>query len=308
MYLCYLDESGTSDTPGNTSHFVLAGVSIPIENWKDCDRDIDEIKRRYRLETSEVHIAWILRPYLEQSRVSGFRSLSYDQRRAAVERYRKAELLRLQRAGNRRRYQQAKKNLKKTADYIHLTREDRFRLYRDITNCIARWGFARLFAECIDKVHFDPARRPSSIDQQAFEQIVSRFEHYLGAMSREQPECGLLIHDNNETIARKYTNLMKQFLSQGTLWTEIDHIIETPLVVDSALTSLVQIADVCAYALRRYLENGEEAAFNRIFRRADRRDNIVVGVRHFTSQNCECKICTAHRRSTVPSRTPGNRR
>ena len=50
---------------------------------------------------------------------------------------------------------------------------------------------------------------------------------------------------------------MKRFHQQGTLWTEIKHIIETPLFVDSQLTSLVQIADPCAYSLRRYLENSE---------------------------------------------------
>ena len=33
MYLCYIDESGTSDIPGNTSHLILAGLSLPIWHW-----------------------------------------------------------------------------------------------------------------------------------------------------------------------------------------------------------------------------------------------------------------------------------
>jgi hypothetical protein len=33
MYLCYIDESGTPESSGNTSHFVLAGISIPIWHW-----------------------------------------------------------------------------------------------------------------------------------------------------------------------------------------------------------------------------------------------------------------------------------
>jgi hypothetical protein len=37
MHFCYVDESGTSNIPGNTSHFVLAGLSIPIELWQNCD-------------------------------------------------------------------------------------------------------------------------------------------------------------------------------------------------------------------------------------------------------------------------------
>ncbi len=49
MYLCYIDESGTSQVPGNTSHFVLAGLSIPIEYWKKCDRAVAKIKKSINL-------------------------------------------------------------------------------------------------------------------------------------------------------------------------------------------------------------------------------------------------------------------
>ena len=44
MYLCYVDESGTPDIPGNTSHFVLAGISTPVWHWKNCDQEIRAIK------------------------------------------------------------------------------------------------------------------------------------------------------------------------------------------------------------------------------------------------------------------------
>ena len=37
---------------------------------------------------------------------------------------------------------------------------------------------------------------------------------------------GLLIHDNNQAVARRHTELMKAFLQRGTLWTTIDHVIE----------------------------------------------------------------------------------
>jgi len=38
MYLCYVDESGTPDIPGNTSHFVLDGIFTPVWHWKKCER------------------------------------------------------------------------------------------------------------------------------------------------------------------------------------------------------------------------------------------------------------------------------
>ena len=124
--------------------------------------------------------------------------------------------------------------------------------------------------------------------------MISRFEQFLSVAASEKQNYGLLIHDNNQTVAKHHTELMRSFYEQGTLWTKIKHIVETPLFVDSELTGMVQIADLCAYALRRFLENGETDLFDAIFQRADRRDDVVVGVRHFTKQPCSCKICDAH--------------
>ncbi len=297
MYLCYIDESGTSSSPGNTSHFVLAGLSIPIEKWRECDEQIKAIKMRYAIEGAEIHVAWILRPYSEQTKVPDFQLLDYKQRRSAVESLRRAELLRLQRLKDSKAYKQARKNYKNTEDYIHLTHSQRKQLIKDLAECVARWAFARLFAECIDKVHFDPNRAGKTIDEQSFEQMVSRFERYLKNVSegQTQSQYGLLIHDNNETVARKHTELMKDFHQKGTLWTDVRYIVETPLFVDSQLTGMVQIADLCAYALRRYLENDEEELFNLVFQRTDRRGKTAVGVRHFTKPGCSCKICAEHK-------------
>jgi hypothetical protein len=160
---------------------------------------------------------------------------------------------------------------------------------------IGSWGFARLFAECIDKTWFDPEIAKKSIDEQAFEQIVSRYERYLQLISQsgERKVMGMLIHDNNPTIAQKLTSLMIHFHLNGTLWTKIKNIIETPLFVDSQLTSMVQAADMCSYALRRYFENNEDWLLKNIFDRADRKDDKVVGVRHFSDSNCQCMVCKA---------------
>ena len=57
---------------------------------------------------------------------------------------------------------------------------------------------------------------------------------------------------NNETVAKRHTDIMKKFLQTGTLWTQINHVIETPMFVDSQLTGMVQLADLCAYSIRRY--------------------------------------------------------
>ena len=298
MYLCYIDESGTSTVPGNTSHFVLAGLTVPIWHWQDCDREIRGVTRRFGIEHAELHTAWMLRPYLAQRKIRNFESLNFESRRSEVDRYRRAELLRLQKKpGRAKTYRQMKKNYKKTEAYVHLTYAERQQCISDIARCVSGWGFARVFAECIDKVHFDPGRATATVDEQAFEQVVSRFERFLQLVGTAggRQNFSLLIHDNNETVARKHTELMKRFHKAGTLWTRLENIIETPLFVDSELTRMVQIADLCAYAMRRYLENQETELFHLIFERADRKDGLAVGVRHFTSSKCTCLICGAPR-------------
>ena len=220
----------------------------------------------------------------------------YNKRRSAVSMYRKRELYRLQKS-NSQRYHQDKKNFRKTEEYIHLTFEERKQVVLEFAKIISSWGYARLFAECIDKIFFDPVKASGTLYEQAFEQIVSRFEKYLQIISSSvDDKCimGIMIHDNNQTIAKKLTDLMISFHEKGTLWTSIENIIETPLFVDSTLTSMVQASDLCSYALRRYLENDEKDLFKIIYKRADRKDGRVVGIRHFSDDNCRCLICKSH--------------
>ena len=192
-----------------------------------------------------------------------------------------------------------KKNYKQTNAYIHLSYEERRRFINEIAECVSNWGFARLFAECVDKLHFDPYQSRLTVDGQAFEQLVSRFERYLQNLSSGQngANYGLIVHDNNPDIARKHTDMMIRFHNEGTFWIDIKNIIETPLYVDSQLTSMVQVADLCAYALRRYLENREVEIFEKVYERADRLGSSgpVVGIRHFSDNECDCTICVNHR-------------
>lgn len=296
VYFCYIDESGTPEIPGNTSHYVLAGLAIPIAHWKKCEIGITKIKRKFELHDTEIHTGWIVRKYLEQSKILGFESMDYAQRRYEVQKIRKAELLKLQKSGNKSHYKQTKKNYRQTEAYIHLTHDERLACIRELADLVGRWSFSRIFAESINKIHFDPARAQLSVDEQALEQLVSRFEQYLKIKSkaiRSSEIHGALIHDNNDTVARKHTLLMKKFHRYGTLWTSIDHIIETPFFVNSELTSLVQIADLCCYALRRYFENNETDLIERIQSRFDRKNGKIVGIRHFTDSSCTCMFCSA---------------
>lgn len=294
LYLCYIDESGTSQIPGNTSHYVLCGVSLPVKYWKSTHKKIDQIKNKYRLKDCEIHTGWILRKYREQALIADFEQLNDSDRRTQVNALRHLNLVNLRRTKKSSTYTQAKKNYKHTDPYIHLTYDERLNFLREIADLVGNSRFIRIFAECIDKTHVASQAHHIPCDEQALEQIVSRFEHYMSNIANAKNTesiYGLLVHDNNQTVSEKHTKLMTKFHISGTIWTKINHVVETPFFVDSQLNSMVQIADLCAIALRRYFENGEEDLLNRIISRFDRKRGKIVGVRHFANMSCPCKIC-----------------
>jgi hypothetical protein len=194
------DFQGRWETKGN-----LVSVFL-VFHWRDADRDISVILDKYGLGGAEFHTAWMLRKYLEQSRIPNFENLSRSDRRTAVERERNTYLLHLQKIGNQKTYHQHKKNYKHTHAYIHLTATERLQAVHEVAQRVSTWGYARLFAECINKLHFDPAWSRCTVDEQAFEQLVSRFEQYLAHTEDGQGQLhyGLLVHDNNQTVAAKH--------------------------------------------------------------------------------------------------------
>ena len=227
MYICYIDESGTPEIPGTASHFILAGIAVPVGLWRSCDQEIGQILRPYKLLDAEIHTAWMARKYIEQIKIPNFEDLSYFERRSQVRRLRTRELLRLQEAGNSKQLRQTKKNYSKTEAYVHLTYNERRDILEKIAKRIRYWGAVRLFAECIDKVHFDPDRAKKTAGEQAFEQVVSRFQQYLsiavdGGANSGDP-LGMIVHENNESVAKKHTQQMRKYFESGTLWTEIDN-------------------------------------------------------------------------------------
>ncbi|MFA6433654.1 MAG: DUF3800 domain-containing protein [Elusimicrobiales bacterium] len=238
MYFCYIDESGTPDIPGNSNHYILAGVSIPVFEWKDLDAQVTAFKNRWALADAEIHVAWLLRSLYEQNKIPNFESLSYSDRRTQVIYFRNTEILRLQKS-NPKSLPQVRKTHRNTEAYIHLTISERRQIALQFAELIGRWGHARLFAECVDKYFFAAKHPNESIAEKAFEQLVSRFECYLDITSAGQTSdnMGLLIHDHNQTVAQKLRGLMLNFHRNGTAWRGIKHIIETPLFVDSKLTS-----------------------------------------------------------------------
>lgn len=298
MYLAYLDESGEVSSSA-TTHFVLVACAIPAETWKTKDRQLVQLKTKHRLPPdAEAHTAWMIRKYSEQEHIPNFTSLSDSQRKVAMLKARKAELAKASLDGQKAVFNR-KKNFDKTAEYIHLTHAERLALLRELADLVGSWTDCRLFGDAQMKAaHFGPAERMRYF---AFEQVVTRFHTFLKSADNP-PRLGLILHDRNETAATRLTELMREYHKNGTTFSEIPQIIETPLFVDSRLTSMVQVADLVSYAVRRFIEHGETDLFDRVYPAFDRRNGVVVGLRHFTAQKpCLCRICLDHKQVKPPA-------
>ena len=289
MYLCYLDESGTVEKTGNTDTFVLLGLAVPADTWKAKDAEVSAIKTKYGLTEAEIHTAWLLRDYPEQKRIPGFQAMDWQHRTRAVL---AARTLNLAREATRKGTKDLARDYRKSQHYVHLTRDERRAFILEIAKLLGSWSDIRIFADAHAKKH--TAGVPHF--DIAFEQVVTRFNTFL---NRTGKNLGLLVQDNNQTVSRRLTLAMRKYHQKGTLWSMVTRIVETPMFVDSELTSMVQLADVCSYATHRFFDNNEAVLFDLIRPRFDRAGaGLLVGLRHFTSKfKCTCTVCIEHGRT-----------
>lgn len=142
---------------------------------------------------------------------------------------------------------------------------------------------------------------------QPFEQVVSRFDNFL--YRREQwklqkgprrfVDQGLLVLDRDPSTESAIDAMFKTFRDHGHSFGKLRHVIDVPFFASSEKVSGLQLADVCAYVVKRYLSTGakpgshEKRQFQRLFPRFDRDIyGKLHGVRHYVTRGaCSCLIC-----------------
>jgi hypothetical protein len=291
LYILYVDESGVEQLNVPPQHFVLLGLMIPASDWKNLDASIEAVKARYELSGVEIHTAWMMRRFTEQEKVTGFSELDHDARVAAFQEevQRRSGILGVR--GDKKKIKAYRKECREIGRYAHLTQEERRSCLIDLATELANWARIKIFADAISKSDFQPGSR--SPYEMAFEQVLTRYQTYLSRVRGS----GIVVHDNNDTVAPRLSQLSRRFHEEGTFYRQIPSIVETPLFVDSSLTAMIQMADLCSYALRRTLEKNETDIWDIVEPSVDELNGIKVGVRHYTGpRRCTCRICIAHGR------------
>ena len=297
MHIIYVDESGTPDVEPGSFHFVVAGVSMPLALWKERDAALRSLLRSARIPDAEVHAAWMARLYPEQQRLTGFEALNDAARRQAVIVERKKDLAKASLKGEKA-VKGLKTNYKKTDAYIHLTHAERMAVLRAIADAVAGWEDVVLFADAHKKDALSSDQRSRSREY-ALEQVTSRYNKYLNRTTGPSA-IAVMVHDQHQAESLNLTALFRRWHREGTTFTKIPHIAETPLFVDSSLTAMVQVADLAAYGTRRFFDKEEGDLFDRIYPRFDRLGAKLVGLRHYTAKTaCTCRVCVDHGRTVV---------
>lgn len=320
MYLLYLDASGSADlTDVNTHHYVLVGLCVHEGTWFALDNRLNGLKSAYcqHGEEFELHAIQFACSIDEQEAIPGFAGMSWTDRRSRVTAIREgriaAESSPAAKKKRREKYQ-------RTEPFIHLSRQERSRLLEDALDLVGAHDGIRLFGEAISKSH--PAVVEGRIEpvHQAFEQVVSRFDAFLIRRDqwklqkgpRRTIDNGLLVLDNDYSTEAAIFNQFRDFRMKGHPWGKMQHVIDVPFFASSERVCGLQLVDICAYAVRRYLDKNaivgshEERNFERIFHRFDR-DNggRLHGLRHYVpSGTCTCLICRARGHAPDPVTVP----
>lgn len=151
------------------------------------------------------------------------------------------------------------------------------------------------FACAVHKASY-PTQDPVHI---AFEDVSSRFNHYLGRTTSNTKGIVVLDKSVHETSLQE---LAISFRRSGNTWgSQLRNICEVPLFVDSKASRLIQLADHIAYAVFRRYDASDINYFNCIETRfdSDPVTNTIHGLSHLhrNHQTCTCPACLSRRTS-----------
>jgi hypothetical protein len=170
-----------------------------------------------------------------------------------------------------------------------LEKASRVEAMKEALQYLARDRHVRLFGAAIHKAAYSP----DDPMERAFEQVINRFDRYLGRLHKSgDTQRGLIVLDES-SYETSLQALARDFRTSGHSWGTLKNISEVPLFVDSRATRLIQYADLVAYAMGRYYNKGDDEFSSIIASRFDHEGGVIHGLTHFTppDQACNCYSC-----------------
>ena len=154
-------------------------------------------------------------------------------------------------------------------------REDREQAIVDVLNLLTTsHQSCRVFASVIKKSSVSP-QDPVEL---GFEQMASRFDHYLTRLYKSgNTQRGIILFDKS-TYETTIQSLATDFRTKGHSWGVIRNFSEVPLFMDSKASRLIQLADIVAYAIFRHFEKEDSRFYDIIKPRLDADGGIIHGL------------------------------
>ncbi len=159
------------------------------------------------------------------------------------------------------------------------TKEERAEAIKDALRVLVHSHRSnRVFACVIDKAK----AAPRNAVELAFEQLASRFDHYLMRLHKKgDSQRGVIVFDKS-TYEETIQNLATDFRTIGHSWGVLRNLAEVPLFLDSRASRLIQLADLIAYALFRKQEHGDDQFASVFTSRIDNDGGIQHGLFEMT--------------------------
>jgi hypothetical protein len=143
----------------------------------------------------------------------------------------------------------------------------------------------RIFACVIKKSSLGQAGRLVSGSNDpirlAFEQLSTRFDHYLTRLHHSNDtQRGVIIFDKS-TYESTIQSLATNFRTIGHTWGILRNFSEVPLFLDSRASRLIQLADLVAYSVFRKYSKDDSTFFDVFANRIDQHAGVVHGLYEF---------------------------
>lgn len=85
--------------------------------------------------------------------------------------------------------------------------------------------------------------------------LIERYEHFLLDKPSETNNGLVFIDSSTKTPENEIKNLMYKLVRRGSMWQDVEHVIEDPIFLKSDRRNMIQLADMVAYCITRHKKN-----------------------------------------------------